>query len=37
MHPDEDTEDFTCQDMGTLSIGDEVDVMVEEKEEEKVG
>ena len=33
MHPHGDKEDFTCQDMGTLSIGDEVEVMEEEEEE----
>ena len=37
MQPHGDKEDFTCHDMGTLSIGDEVEVMVEEEEEEEVG
>ena len=37
MHPHGDKEDFICHAMGTLSIGDEVEVMVEEEEEEEVG
>ena len=37
MLPHGDKEDFTCHDMGTLFIEDEVEVMVEEEEEEEVG
>ena len=37
MHPHRDKEDFTHHDMGILSIGDEVEVMLEEEEEEEVG
>ena len=37
MHPYGDKEDFTCHDMGTLSTGEEVEVMEEEEEEEEVG
>ena len=37
MHPHGDKEDFTHRDMETLFIGDEVEVMVEEEEEEGVG
>ena len=37
MHPHGDKEDFTCRDMETLSIGDEVEVVVEEEEEEGIG
>ena len=37
MHPHGDKEDFTHHDMGTLSTGDEVEVMEEEEEEEEVG
>ena len=37
MHPHGDKEDFTRCNMGTLSIGDEVEVMVEEEEEEGIG
>ena len=33
MHPHEDKEDSTPQDMETLSIEDKVEVMVEEEEE----
>ena len=33
MHPHGDKENFTHQDMETLSIGDEVEVMEEEEEE----
>ena len=33
MHLPGDKEDSTCHDMGTLSIGDMVEVMVEEEEE----
>ena len=36
MHPHGDKEDSTPQDMETLSIEDEVEVMVEEEEEEEV-
>ena len=37
MHPHGDKEDSTPQDMETLSIEDEVEVMVEEEEEEEIG
>ena len=37
MHPHGDKEDFTCHDMETLSIEDEVEVVVEEEGEEGVG
>ena len=37
MHSHGDKEDFTHCDMETLSIGDEVEVMVEEEEEEGIG
>ena len=37
MHPHGDKEDFIHHDMETLSIGDKVEVMVEEEEEEEVG
>ena len=37
MHPHGDKEDFTHHNMGTLSIGGEVEVMVEEEEEEGIG
>ena len=37
MHPHGDKEDFIHHAMGTLSIGYEVEVMVEEEEEEEVG
>ena len=37
MHPHGDKEDSTPQDMETLSIVDEVEVMVEEEEEEEIG
>ena len=37
MHPHGDKEDFTHCDMETLSIEDEVEVVVEEEEEEGVG
>ena len=37
MHPHGDKEDFTCHDMETLSIEDEVEVMVEEEGEKGVG
>ena len=33
MHPHGDKENFTPQDMETLSIEDEVEVVVEEEEE----
>ena len=35
MHLPEDKEDFTCHDMGTLSGGDVVEVVVEGEKEEK--
>ena len=37
MLPHGGKEDFTHHNMGTLSIGDEVEVVVEEEEEEEVG
>ena len=37
MHPHGDKEDYTHCDMGTLSIEDKVEVVVEEEEEKEVG
>ena len=37
MHPHGDKENFTCHDMGTHFIEDEVEVVVEEEGEEVVG
>ena len=37
MHLRGDKEDFTHHDMGTHFIGDKVEVLVQEEEEEEVG